>query len=433
MRLEPTVQGLAFAAVLASVLVDSAWAEGEAGLVGSSRALILRSDKVVALDDREEGVGAYLDDAYVVVRDGLIEQVVSTSEFEPPADAEIRELGELWLMPGLIDLHSHIGGTFDINGAVYQANTGLRVSTAVRPRNPAIELALAAGVTTVLFIPGSATTVGGQGILLKTSAETYEDMRLRDPGSLKVAQADNPKRWGYGMNRIMLNWQIREVCRRGKAYAEQWEAFERGAGEKPHIDPQFEVFRALVAGEAQISTHTQVLQVVLASIQIMRVELGLPVYIDHGSFDAYKIAHIAEREGVHAILGPRNFSSENKGRGIDHDGRIEGTAAGYQRNGHTSIGFNTDAPVIPGEELALQAGMALRFGMTDFDLESVRGLTIVPARAAGIEDRVGSLEPGKHADLIAIQGAPGDPRAAVSLVWVEGELVYDAENDGRLF
>ena len=170
----------------------------------------------------------------------------------------------------------------------------------------------------------------------------------------------------------------------------------------------------------------------LASIQILKVELGLPTFIDHGSFDAFRIAHVAEAEDVPAILGPRNFSSENKGRGIDHDGRIDGIAAGYQAGGHSQIGFNTDAPVIPAEELALQAGMARRLGMRDDALESVRGLTIVPARTAGIDDRVGSLEPGKDADLIAIGGPPGDPRSAVDLVWVEGRLVYDAA-EGRLF
>ena len=428
MRPSRTLLGLIFGAVAAP-----AFAGDRAGSSDDSCALVLHSSKVITLDEREGGAGAYLDDAYVIVRDGLIERVVPAAEYEPVEGARVRELGELWLMPGLIDLHSHIGGTFDINDTVYQANPGLRVSTAVRPQNPAISMALAAGVTTVLFIPGSGTTVGGQGILLKTSPAGYERMRLRDPGSLKVAQADNPKRWGYRMNRIMLNWQIREVCRRGVAYAKRWEAYEDGTGDQPHVDPQFEVFRALVANEAQISTHTQVLQVVLASIQIMTVELGLPMYIDHGSFDGYKVAHIAEREGVYAILGPRNFSSENKGRGIDHDGRFEGIAAGYQRNGHSAIGFNTDAPVIPAEELALQAGMACRFGMTDWSLESVRGLTIVPARAAGIEGRVGSLEPGKHADLIAIEGAPSDPRSAVRFVWVEGDLVYDSETERRLF
>jgi imidazolonepropionase-like amidohydrolase len=343
------------------------------------------------------------------------------------------DLGDAWLMPGMVDLHSHVGGTFDINDAVFQGNTGLRVAPAVIPGNRQLRRGLASGVTTVLFIPGSATTAGGQGVLIKTGFDTYERTLVRDPGSLKVAQADNPKRWGYRMNRIMLNWQIRDIMRRGVAYAKRWEAHERGEGPRPRVDIQWEIFRALRKDEAQISTHTQVAQVVLASIKIMVEEAGLPMFIDHGSFDAWKVAEVAEALEVPAILGPRNVSSEVPGRGIDADGRIDGVAARYQERGHSTIGFNTDAPVIPQEELQLQAAMAVRHGFEDRALDTVRGLTIVPAETAGIADRVGSIAPGKDADLVVVDGHPADPRTSVLRVWLEGELVYDAERDGRLW
>ncbi|HKX46464.1 MAG TPA: amidohydrolase family protein, partial [Planctomycetota bacterium] len=366
----------------------------------------------------------------VLVRDGKIE-AVGGADVEVPAGYEQVDVGASWLMPGMVDLHSHIGGTFDINDTVLQANPGLRVHVAVVPSNPQLELALAAGVTTVLFIPGSGTTVGGEGVLLKTGFERYEDMLVRNPGSLKIAQADNPKAWGYRMQRGMLNWTIREVLRRGAAYAERWRAFEAGAGERPHVDPQFEVFRHLVAGEAQVSAHTQVLQVVLASIDIVKVELGLPLFIDHGTFDSYLIADVAERAGVPAILGPRIVNSQNLGRGIDVDGRFDGVAARFQQSGHTAIGFNTDAPVVPAEELPLQAAMGVRYGFDDRQLDTVRGLTIVPARTAGIAGRVGSLEPGKDADLVVVTGHPADPRSWVERVWIEGRLEYAVPRDGR--
>ena len=97
------------------------------------------------------------------------------------------------------------------------------------------------------------------------------------------------------------------------------------------------------------------------------------------------------------------------------------------------IGFNTDAPVIPAHELALQAGIAARFGLIDTGAETVRGLTMVPAKAAGIDHRVGSLEPGKDADILVLDGPPGDPRTSISTVFIEGVRVYDAERDGRRF
>ena len=107
--------------------------------------------------------------------------------------------------------------------------------------------------------------------------------------------------------------------------------------------------------------------------------------------------------------------------------RMQGVAAGYQERGHPMIGFNTDSPVIPQEELSLQATMAARHGFNDDVLDTVRGLTIVPAITAGIADRIGSLEVGKDADILVITGHPADPRTAIEDVWLDGVHVYDAE------
>jgi imidazolonepropionase-like amidohydrolase len=379
-----------------------------------------------------EGPG-YVDHAVLLVREGRIQALGARDEVLVPAGYVQHDLGSHWLMPGMIDLHSHVGGSFDINDAVYQANPELRVLPTVVPDNDALRLARAAGVTSVLYIPGSATTVGGQGVLLKTGGERISEALVRSPGALKVAQADNPKAWGYNMQRGMLNWQIREILRRGKAYGQRVLASQKGAGPQPRHDPMFEAFPALLSGDAQIAAHTQQVQVVLATIQIIKVELGLPVFIDHGDFDSFKIAAVAIREGVQAIMGPRNFSSKLPSRGVDHDGRHEGTAVGFQHAGHPLVGFNTDAPVIPAEELFLQSTVAARFGFWDDRQQLVRGLTSVPAITAGIADRVGSLEVGKEADLIAVSGHPTDPRSWVSQVWIGGRSRYDTRTQRRLF
>jgi imidazolonepropionase-like amidohydrolase len=378
---------------------------GAASEPGVDAGLALRVAKALVVGVHGDRVH---DDVWVLVRDGRIEGILDADSEQPEAGYVCEDLGDRWLMPGMIDLHSHVGGSFDINDGVYQSNSDLRVTPAVVPGNDRLRRALASGVTTVLFIPGSATTVGGQGVLIRTGFDRYEQMLVRDPGALKVAQADNPKRWGYGMNR-----------------------FARGEGPEPRIDLQLEIFRDLVGGRAQIATHTQVAQVVLASIQIMVVEHGLPMFIDHGSFDAWRIASVAEGLGVPAILGPRNFSSEVPGRGIDADVRIDGIAGRYQEQGHSTIGFNTDAPVVPQEELSLQAAIGARLGLEDAALETVRGLTIVPARTVGIDHKVGSIHPGKEADLVLVTGHPADPRTRVDRVWLQGELVYDAESHGR--
>ena len=111
--------------------------------------------------------------------------------------------------------------------------------------------------------------------------------------------------------------------------------------------------------------------------------------------------------------------------------RIQGVAAGYQERGFTRIGFNTDSPVIPQEELQLQASMAVRYGFDESKMGTLRGLTIVPAMAGGIGDQVGSLEVGKFADILITSGDITDPRHTVELALQQGQVIYDAVNQKR--
>jgi imidazolonepropionase-like amidohydrolase len=415
------------ARALALAAIASAPAAADEGARSPGLALFARKALTVAADGPQ-----VVDDAAILISGAKIEAVGPRRSLAIPAGYEVIDLGERWAMPGMIDLHGHVGGTGgDINDMVFQTNEGLRASTAVVPLNANLRRSVMAGVTTMLFIPGSGTNVGGQGILLKTGLERFESMRLRDPGSLKVAQGDNPTRWGYGMGRSLMNFHIRSCMRRGLAYARRWQAFERGEGPRPDVDPQYETFRALASGATQISTHTQIYQLVLTTITMLKGEFGLDAYIDHGEWQGYLAAELAERMGVAAIVGPREIDTPS-GRG-ETDGAILSCAGEYQRRGLSRIGFNTDCPVVPSEDLPLQAAVASRYGFDPSDLAAVRGLTIVPALVAGIETRVGSLEPGKDADVVILDGDPLDPRCAVERVYIEGREVYRAPENARVW
>ena len=391
-------------------------------------AVVLRAAK--ALTCEYEGPGFILDPV-VVMRDGNIEAIGPEGSVEIPEGAEVIDYGDRWLAPGFVDLHSHVGGSRgDINDMVFQLNSELRVSPAVIPNNSALEKPLAAGVTTILFIPGSGTNMGGTGVLMKLGIDGYEEALLRDPGSLKIAQGDNPTRWGYGMGRILMNYGLRFRLRRGQAYAKAWDAYLEGEGAKPERELELDIFRFLYAGDTQVSTHTQYYQLVLMTITMLARDFGLPTYIDHGSFDSYLTTPLAKEFGVGAILGPREIMAPRPPR-FDTDGRIEGTAWGFQEQGMVDIGFNTDAPVVPQEELTTQAAMGVRYGLRNDRAQGLRGVTIIPARTSGIADRVGSLEPGKHADILVCNGDPIDPRTHFDAVWVNGEKVYDAEVGGQ--
>jgi hypothetical protein len=399
----------------------------EAGAIGG-RGLALLSDKILTVEWEGRQV---VDHGVLLVKDGKIEAVGEQGQLAIPSGYEVVDVGAHWLMPGMIDLHCHVGGTFDINDMVYLANPEMRAKTAVIPSNPSLEFGLAAGVTTVLFIPGSGTNVGGQGLLFKTGHGRFERAVVRDPGGLKIAQWGNPERWMIQPGKTFENYTIREILRRGKAYGKAWVEHEQGRAAAPRHDPQLEIFRELVAGRAQIAVHTQIYQVVLATLDIIKKEMGFDVFIDHGEFDSFKLGALAAELGVPAILGPRNQAAPNRGfiNWVgDNPERVEGLAAGFWERGHRMVGFNTDSPVIPQQELQLQSAIGARYGLPDESLQTVRGHTVVPARTIGMGERLGSLQAGFDADIVVISGHPSDPRSRVEAVYLDGERSYDASH-----
>ena len=400
--------------------------------------LAIRARKILTSADSGPAV---IDNGVLLMLDGKIQAIGPAHAVEIPEEYDVVDVGDKWLMPGLVDLHHHsatgqLPFPADINDMVYLTNPGLRASPTVVPDNKLLQRGVAGGVTSVLFIPGSGTNMGGQGVLLKIGEKRYENMELRNPGSLKLAQAGNPERFTIGVGRSFMNWHTRNTFHRGRNYHAAWKAFEDGRGPKPEKDPQWEIFRALFDHETQVSVHTQMYQVVLMTLTMVRRDLGLDAFIDHGSFDGYKTAALCQELGVPAILGPRMIQN-SRPPFIDQDGQIRGIAAAYQERGLEEIGFNTDCVdngsfvTPPQEELQLQAAMAVRYGFDDSMLQAVRGLTIVPARAAGLDHRLGSLEVGKDADIVVIGGHPADPRNAVEMVFTNGRVVYDTDVDGR--
>jgi len=414
-----------------AVGASSSMGEHGAGEEGG-RGLALRAKKILVA---EYGGRSVVNNGLLLVRNGKIEAIGAASTMVVPDGFDDVDLGDLWIAPGMVDLHCHVaGGMRDINDTVYLTNPGCRASATVTPGNSAMRRAVAGGVTSVLYIPGSGTNIGGQGVLLRTGFDHYDDVELRNPGSLKLAQAGNPERWIINPGRAFMNWNTRNTFKRGVAYAKRWEDHAQNGGAKPDKDIQLEIFKTLKEGKAQVSTHTQIYQVVMMTLDMIRKELGLPVYIDHGTFDGWRAGAVAQERGVPAILGPRAIDVPLAGfirwSGSNPE-RIQGVAAGYQQMGHKMIGFNTDSPVVPQEELSVQAAMGVRYGFDNSEMDAVRGLTIVPAMAAGIDDRVGSIEVGKEADLLILTGDPADPRTSIEGVYQRGAKVYDTGEDER--
>lgn len=365
----------------------------------------------------------------ILVADGRITAIGPSSEMEIPEDYTLLDHSDKFAMPGLVDAHSHIGGSYgDINEMVYQTNPELRVWDQIIPNNDRLKVAVAGGVTTICYIPGSGTNMGGWGALMKTGPGKLEDVLIRAPGVLKIAQSGNPERRSgeVGSGRMGMNHVIREQLREGMLYVREWDDFEAGRRtQEPRLNLRLEYFKPLFHREIPVVVHTQAYQVIQSTLRILHDEMKLKVVIDHGTFDSYKLSAEIIKRNIPVMAGPRGFRLEPE------NGQITGIVAEFYKRGVVNLGVNTDAPVIPEEELFFQATMAVRYGWTE--ARAIRGLTIEPAKALMIDHRVGSLEKGKDADILITTGSILDPRNYVALVLIDGRIAYDVATDRRRF
>ncbi len=373
-----------------------------------------------------------IEDGCVVTRNGTIEQVGRRADIAVPDGYEVVDCGDAWIVPGFVDLHCHIASkSFDLNDTSHPTNPEFRTLDLITMDHDQVRMARAGGVSTVLYIPGSGSNMGGFGTLTKTWAETPEQALVRFPGSLKIAQAGNPERdsGDLGSGMMGMTEGIRQTLLDGQRYHERYLAFERGAGAKPPFDPTLELLRGLFRHEYPVSVHTQIYQVVLTTLQQLRLDLGLWTVIVHGEFDAYRLSGNMQEAGLPVAAGPRIYHLDRATgqmlglHQVWHDGGNyypwRGPVQGVGRDG---IGINTDSPVIPEEQLPLQGAMAVRLGLPHE--VALLGLTINPARFAGIDHRVGSLDVGKDADLGIWSGDPLDPRNHVRTFVVNGTICY---------
>ncbi len=366
-------------------------------------------------------------DGTILISEGKIEAIGPRREIEVPEGYEVIDHSDRFAMPGLIEAHSHVGGSGDLNEMVYQTNPELRNWDQIIPHNERLQVGIAGGVTTICCIPGSGTNMGGFGVLMKTGPGSAEDVIIRAPGVLKIAQAGNPERrtGETGSGRMGMNYVLRQQLREGQMYVRQWDAYERGEASKPNFNLRLEYFKPLFRREIPVVVHTQQFQVIQSTIRMLHDEMNLKVVIDHGTFDAYKIGRELAARDIPVMAGPRAFL-------LDRDkGQVVGIVNEYEKRGVKVLGVNTDAPVIPQEELFFQATMAVRYGWSEE--RAIRGLTIEVAKALMIDDQVGSLEVGKDADIVISTGSILDPRNYVTHVFIDGKSVYDTRKDRRRF
>ncbi|MEX1025003.1 MAG: amidohydrolase family protein [Planctomycetota bacterium] len=384
--------------------------------------LVLHVGKILTVDAENRVVNR----GYLHVRDGKIVAIATTDAgFDVGPGAERIERPDLWAFPGMVDLHCHIstnGFSADLNDMNFPLNPDLRSQPGIRVGHAAMRRACASGVTTAFVIPGSGTSISGFGTVLKFKTDPegrYADTVVRDPGGVKVAQNFNPERRAgdLGLTQAGLAWNLESLNDRVARQV----ASGSGTG-----DPLLANLEAVHRGELPVLIHCASAEGVANTVRMWKLRYGTQCVISHGSWDGHYAAAFAAEHGVPVNHGPRVINHTSMRR----EGKIQGGAAAYVAAGVPLFSLNTDSPIVPQEELFVQGTVSARYGA---DAETMlRALTTHPAQSFQLGDRVGSLAVGLDADIVLFTGDPLDPRSAVELVLIDGEVQYD-RSQGQWF
>jgi len=368
----------------------------------------------------------------ILVSSGKIESLGPASGIEVPEGYTVIDASDRWVMPGIVEAHSHVGTEGGFNDMVTPINPELQISDCVNLEDIAVEKAVTGGVTTIHTLPGSGTNLAGFTVIVKLDSSRPEEMILRQVGAMKIAQAYNPERGGgdLGLTRMGMSWTLRQILKRAKTYRDTWRAYEQGEDkDRPECKLEFENMRKVFCGEIPVIVHTYQAWGVMQTIRMFNDENHLKVIATHTHGGGYMVGkEAAKREGVFIDIGPQlvDFWSAVDRRFVGTgaaDNRFHGMGSEYYKAGVKNLSINTDA-VGWGrqEELALQASMSARFGLDD--LIALEAITINSAQALGVDNRIGSLEAGKDADIVIKKGSLLDVTTPVDLVLINGKITY---------
>ncbi len=363
------------------------------------------------------------------------------SDVSIPAGAEVLDVTGKTIIPGMIDAHCHTGvfadgvgwNHSDGNEMTDPVTPHLRAIDAIHPEDKAFEDLREAGVTTINTGPGSGNLFGGQTAAIKTRGRTMEEMLVRYPVGLKMALGENPKRV-YGeqkrtpSTRMGNAGTMREWLTKARAYLtkkakhqQKLADFNAGVEGAKEPDPfetdlKLEALGKILTREIPAHIHAHRADDIMTALRIAK-EFELDVVLIHAT-EGYKIADILAAEGVPCVPGPVLIS-----RSKYELRELCPRNAAVLSNAGVTVAIQTDQ-MSAVRYIRLDAAVAISEGMSDED--ALRAITLTPAEILGIDDRVGSLDVGKDADLVVLSAHPFDvAHSRVERVLIEGETVYE--------
>jgi imidazolonepropionase-like amidohydrolase len=389
----------------------------------SDRTVAIAGGRVVPVS------GEPIEGGTVLVTDGKITAV--GARLKVPKGVPVVDAAGSWVLPGFIEAHGHVGvheeaegwAGSDTNEMTDPVTAHVRALDAINPADLGFRDAIAGGVLAVNVNPGSGNPIGGQTAAIKCWGRTVDEMLLRAPAGMKSALGENPKRV-YGeqkktpSTRLGIAAVIRGAFVDAANYLARIDA-EQGKpeGERKPVDRdlKLEALGRVLRREIPWRQHCHRADDIATALRIA-AEFGYDLVIDHGT-EAHLVADLLAARDIPVIIGPL-FTSRSKvelrNRSLANPGKL--AAAGV------TIAITTDHPVVPINFLIHQASLAVKYGL-DRDT-ALRALTINPARIIGIDDRLGSLEAGKDADIVIWSGDPLDVLSRVERAFMDGREIY---------
>ena len=356
--------------------------------------------------------------ADLLIDNGKIARI--SSDIEPTEKMEVINATNKRVYPGFIDAHSHIGISEEKKTPIGdECNEGttpitphIRAIDGVNPMDSAFHNALAAGITGVMVGPGSANPIGGQFAFIKTYGRKIDDMVVLAPAAIKIAFGENPMN-NYGPNgnipstRMGIAALIREELSLAKAYFED----ENSGGDAFHM----ECYRELFEGNIPLKAHAHRVDDIYTAMRIAK-EFGLKITLDHCT-EGHLIAEDIAESRFPAIVGP-SLASRNK----DEVSLMDFKTSGILQKAGVLVALTTDHPVSRIQYLPLCAGLAAKEGMGEWG--ALRAITIDAARICGVDNRLGSLQEGKDADIVIYDGNPLEIASSVVATIVNGQVAW---------
>lgn len=387
--------------------------------------------------------GRRIENGVVVMIDGRI-AAVGGPDTPVPAGLQVIDARGRWVTPGIIDAHSHLGvypspsvpATSDGNEAT-NPNTGQVWSEhSLWPQDPGFNTARAGGVTTLMILPGSANLFGGRSVTVRNvPSVTMQGMKMPGaPYGLKMACGENPSRVYGSRNQSPATGMgnmagFRAAWIEAQNYRRRWAEYEDKVARGERADPpardlRLETLAGVLAGDILVQNHCYRADEMALMLDLAR-EFGYRVTTFHHASESYKLADVLAREGVCSATwaGWWGFKMESL------DG-IEENAALLHAAGACAVIHSDDETLTQrlNQEAAAALAAGRRAGLEISEAEAIAWITSNAARAIGVDDQTGSLEPGKRADVVVWSANPFSIYARAEEVFIDGALVYDRDD-----